>query len=213
MINKMNTILLDGKEIILNKDITEITIRSNSVMEIINYEGDINIHFILTDNTSLEVLDFNTVGANVSIKVTQNNNSQFNLIHSFKIGSEYRFNYQANIIGNSNYNNISIKGITTSDEAHIFADAIINKISIDNVINENIKVLTLGGKAFISPMLHVFAKDVIANHNTAISNIREEELFYLMMKGISKERAIELISNGYLYGQFKEDFINKIKDI
>ena len=56
-------------------------------------------------------------------------------------------------------------------------------------------------------------KEVIANHNTAISNIREDELFYLNSKGISLVGAIRLIEDGYLYGILKkyEEFYKLVR--
>ena len=84
--------------------------------------------------------------------------------------------------------------------------------SKDNVLDENIKVLTIGGKCFTKPMMHINVKECIANHNTAISNVREDEIFYLMSKGITRDKAVELISDGYLYGLYKDyDFLEKIR--
>ena len=61
-------------------------------------------------------------------------------------------------------------------------------------------------------MMHINVKECIANHNTAISNVREDEIFYLMSKGITRDIAIKLISDGYLYGLYKDEkFLNEIR--
>ena len=61
-------------------------------------------------------------------------------------------------------------------------------------------------------MLHISALNVLANHNTAISNVNEDALFYLMSKGIDRKQATKLIEDSYIYGLFKnEEFINLIK--
>lgn len=94
-------------------------------------------------------------------------------------------------------------------------DGVVKDKTKGNILNEDIRVLTIEGTLSVAPKLHVNALDVEANHNTAISNIREDELFYLMSRGIDKEQAINLIKDGYLYGYFKrvdEEFYNLIKE-
>ena len=82
----------------------------------------------------------------------------------------------------------------------------------NNELNENIRILTIEGQAFVSPMLHISALNVLANHNTAISNVNEDALFYLMSKGIDRKQATKLIEDSYIYGLFNnEEFINLIK--
>ena len=54
---------------------------------------------------------------------------------------------------------------------------------------------------------------VIANHENAIGSINEEELFYLMSKGLTKENAEKLICKGYLLSNMhNEELKDKIKE-
>ncbi len=207
----MNKIIMGGNCLKLENYESEIIVSDNSKLYILDSKEDLKLNIILEDNASLEVYDFNTHNKSVSINVTQKNNSRFEYLHTFRIDDEYNFNYNANILGNNNINNINISGVSLGF-AHMFIDGVINKNTKGNELNENIKILTTKGKAFISPMLHVSALDVIANHNTAISNIREDELFYLMSKGIERDKAISLIEDGYLYGILKNtEFYEFIK--
>lgn len=207
----MNKIIMDGDNLKLDNYESEITVKDNSKLYILDNDQELKLKIILEDNTSLEVYDFNTHSKSSSVEVVQNNNTKFAYYHTFKIYEDYNFNYNANILGNNNINNINISGVSVGF-AHMFVDGIIDKNTKGNELNENIKILTTEGKAFISPMLHVSALDVIANHNTAISNIREDELFYLMSKGIEKDKAISLIEDVYLYGIFKNtEFYEFIK--
>lgn len=201
----MNKILLDE----FNK---RINITENSVLYIYNVEEDINLEIDMEDSTELLILDFNINNKSTKIKINQKNNDTVNYIHTFKITGTYNFEYIANIEGNNNINNVNIKGIT-SGNVSMYVEGIAKEKTKNNYLNENIKVLNLGGKVFTSPMLHISTLDIIANHNTAISNIRSDELQYLNSKGISNMAAISLIENGYLYGPFKEyeEFLNLIK--
>lgn len=200
----MNKILLDGEVLVLTDGNFEITIKGKSVINIPNNKNEINLKLNLEDHADLEVNDYNLENKCTNIEVIHNNNSVFNYFHTFKVNGKYQFNYKAIIKGDNNINNIHISGISNG-EVIMDVDGIISANSKENEINENIKVLTIEGNAFVSPMLHVNAENCIVNHNTAISNIREDELFYLMSKGISKKSCIKLIENGYLYGLFKNN--------
>ena len=113
--------------------------------------------------------------------------------------------------GNNNISEVFIKGIARGN-VKLNIDGDIDEKTNDNELNEEIKVLTRGGKVVCSPILHVSTKNVIANHGNSISNIDEGTLFYLMSKGISVSRATKLIEDSYLYGLFKdnEEFKNMI---
>ena len=67
-------------------------------------------------------------------------------------------------------------------------------------------------KISILPNLIVDSNDVVANHNVTISNINEEELFYLNSKGINESDAIKLLRNGFMLSIFSdEEFKETIK--
>ncbi|MDE6141415.1 MAG: SufD family Fe-S cluster assembly protein, partial [Bacilli bacterium] len=115
------------------------------------------------------------------------------------------------INGDNNINNINISGVSNGFVS-MNVDGHVKEHIKDNELNENIRILTISGRAFVSPMLHVSSLNVLANHNTAISNVNEDYLFYLMSKGIDKNAATKLVEDSYLYGLFKnEEFINLIK--
>lgn len=207
----MNKILVDEEVYILNDDISVLDIKKDTKVYIYNLDN-IDITFNLKDNVSVLVFDFNTLDKKSKIVVNQCNNTKFSYYHTFKVGGDYRFNYVANILGDNNKNELKISGISNGN-ANIFVDGIVKSKTKNNYLNEDIKVLTIDGKANISPMMHINIKDVIANHNTAISNVREDVIFYLMSKGINRSDAIKLICDGYLYGLFKdeEEFLKAIK--
>lgn len=207
----MNKLLLDGNTITLRAYQSTIEVTKSSTLYILDSASDLTLDITLKDNVSLYIYDFNTHNKNSSIIVRQGNNTKFNYNHTFKVDGEYKFNYEAHIIGNDNINNININGISNGNVS-MNVDGKINEQVNNNELNENIKILTINGKAFISPMLHVSALNVLANHNTAVSNVNEDYLFYLMSKGLTCEVATKLIEDGYLYGLFKNtEFINLIK--
>jgi len=62
------------------------------------------------------------------------------------------------------------------------------------------KVLLLGGnaKAEVDPELEILTNDVKASHAASVGQVDEEQIFYLMSRGFSKEKAIELIVEAFL---------------
>lgn len=208
----MNKILMDEEFRISNGESYILTCSGRVTINIYDHLSDIDLNIILNDDAILDVNDFNLNNKTTKIMITQNNNSKFTYNHTFKINGEYNFFYKAVINGDNNVNNINISGVSNG-MVKMDVDGVVKEHSKNNELNENIKILTIDGKAFISPMLHVNALDVIANHNTAISNVREDEIFYLMSKGIGRKKAIGLIENGYVYGLFKnnKEFLNLIK--
>lgn len=92
------------------------------------------------------------------------------------------------------------------------------------VVMQKAKGLTLSKEAKIKamPNLYIDEYDVIANHSAAIGSISNEDLFYLMSRGLSKEEATSLVVIGFikpiidnisddsLKEQIYQDFIKKL---
>ena len=57
------------------------------------------------------------------------------------------------------------------------------------------------------PILLIDEYDSMANHGAAIGKMSDDELFYLMSRGLSKEEAFMLIINGII-----RPFVNNIID-
>lgn len=206
-----NKILMDGNIYKLDNNNLNIDVKNDSKIyindEILNYKIDIN----LLDNAKLEMYIYTTKETNNSIKISLNNNTSLKVFHTFDIDSEFVLNLDTVMLGNNNLCDIHISGITRN-LVKLNIDGIVNSNTENNTLNESIKVLTRGGKVISSPMLHVSTKNVLANHGNSISNIDKEQLFYLMSKGITKDKSIELIEDSYKYGLFKnnDDYIKYI---
>lgn len=197
----MNKILMDGDKLYYNGDIDKIEVDGHVtifIKDILNYKLDITVK----KSSTLNIYIFASKNSDSTLNINQESESNVTLVHTFKIDGEYNFKYRANISGNKNINNVLISGVSNG-RVSLDVDGIVSKKTESNELNENIKVLTINGKCFVAPKLHVSALDVLANHNTAISNVREDELFYLFSKGIDKKHAISLIEDSYVYGYLK----------
>jgi Fe-S cluster assembly protein SufD len=92
-----------------------------------------------------------------------------------------------------------------SFEGQIYVDRIAQKTDSYQLS----KHLLIGedARAFSKPNLEVFADDVIASHGATISPLNEEELYFLCSRGISKQKACDLLKQGFL-----TFFLESIKD-
>ena len=54
------------------------------------------------------------------------------------------------------------------------------------------------------PTIQIDAKDVDIGHEASVSNINEEQLFYLMSRGLSEQAARAMIVNGFIDAFVKE---------
>ena len=107
-------------------------------------------------------------------------------------------------------NNILAKGTVTDRATSVFRGLIkIEKEAqqTDSYLADHTLILSDNALANSIPSLQIEANDVKASHGATVGQIDEEQLFYLMSRGLSREHAEELIVNGFF-----EPLINKISD-
>jgi Fe-S cluster assembly protein SufD len=80
-------------------------------------------------------------------------------------------------------------------------------------LNHNL-ILSDAAIANAKPNLEIFADDVKASHGATMSEVDDEQLFYLQSRGISKESARSLLIRGFIqeiidqipYASIRDDF-------
>lgn len=110
--------------------------------------------------------------------------------------------------------NIVSKGVNIKDGSLSFniTGTVYNGI-VDCELSQNSRIITMNEKPCnINPNLLIEENDVVANHAALIGKFNEEEIFYLMSRGITREDAIKLLTKGFLQDNtvFKEDIENII---
>ena len=88
------------------------------------------------------------------------------------------------------------------------------------VCNQDNQIINMSnGKSTICPNLLIDNYDVDSNHAAYIGKFRDEEIFYLMSRGISREICNRLLLNGFLINSDSIDmnkielFVNEIKNL
>lgn len=96
---------------------------------------------------------------------------------------------------------------------------IIKQGNIKSILKQNTKGIMLSNSSTIKsmPILLIDEYDVVANHGLSIGRLSDDELFYLMSRGISKDDALKMMLSGiinkFLDNEiFNEDLISKYKE-
>lgn len=111
----------------------------------------------------------------------------------------------------SNLNNKAVSILNGSVTFNI-TGTVYNNIN-DCIINQNNRIINLNEKQnIINPILLIDENDVEANHAALIGKFSDEELFYLMSRGIDKESALNLLVKGFLRLDVNDKKIDDIID-
>lgn len=124
--------------------------------------------------------------------------------------------------------NFSIKHNSMDTESHLVNYAVCDKKStllvdnegfvVENAERSNMNQITKGiildleSEISANPVLKIDNYNVIANHGASIGAIGDDELFYLMSRGLTKEDSERLILSGYYAFVINEVKEEKIKD-
>lgn len=217
---EMNKIVVEQKELtLINEDVlitnilekeVIINIKGNVICGFINLPSECKITINLNESSNLQC-DFFVQLKNVTnqIHINSNESSKLNLNYACTFEGENHLSIYNDVNSNNTENNIYVRTVEIDGTLDIVAEGYIREGTKSSVYLEDIKALTNKNNSVkIMPNLLVKTNSVIANHNATISNINEQELFYLGSKGINKENAIKLIKNGFLKGILS---INELK--
>lgn len=123
--------------------------------------------------------------------------------------------YKIKIYHNDNYvtSNISNKCLGNNNSKITFEiDSILDKGNIGCYMNQDTKIICMGDvDAKIEPNMYIEEDDVEARHGSVIGKFDEEDLFYLMSRGIPKEESIKLMIKGFILSNLVVNMDNRSK--
>ena len=151
---------------------------------------------------------FNMFSVNSSLSVNIDLlNDDINYRYAYSTINKDNNDYEINInhLGNNIISNITNHGINTEDNKLLFViNTIVPKNSLNITTNQDSKIIVLkDNNASIKPNLLIDNDDIEANHAAYIGRFKEEELFYLMTRGIKKEDAVDLMIKSFLIGNME----------
>lgn len=136
-------------------------------------------------------------------------------IHAITVNVEHFSPYSVGLI--TNHGIVKDKGVL-----HVDGIGKINQGMNQSNSQQQTRIITLSDNAKVNanPYLLIDEYDVLAGHGAGIGKVDEEQLYYLMSRGLSKKEAEKLIILGFLYpiiemissDKIKESFIQTIEN-
>lgn len=209
----MNKLIVDKENNIdLKNNVIELDIKVNELT--INIEGKVLINEITTKELEELNLVINVKPnseliynrfiihniMNNKIIINQQENSSMRFNYSIIANDKCKLDFDSNITGDNNETEINVRAVTQNNGSVNIRQTADTKPKIkDNNLLESIKVLLLNNEeSVIVPNLLVSSNEIEVNHAATLSSIDKNYLFYLNSKGISNEKAEELIKEGFL---------------
>ena len=103
-----------------------------------------------------------------------------------------------------------IRGILKDESESKYLGSIVieqNAFQTESFLDDAVLVLGEGTKNQSEPILEIKNNDVKASHGSTTGRINNEEVFYLMARGLSKQEAENIIVEGFF-----EKLLNQIED-
>ena len=185
----------------------------------VSFDNELTIDNKYTVNNDLKVIKFynnKKVVENIDIDLLKEGaNIDYHFANICKEKERYTINVNhkckktsSNIINRSiAFKNSILKFIINSN---------VKKEAIESELDQNTRIVTMGEcDAAISPNMFIPMDNVIAKHGSVIGSFKDDQVFYLMSKGINYNDTLKLLIKGYIFGNLDIDFENrkKIMDI
>ncbi len=111
--------------------------------------------------------------------------------------------YKANVVhkGKESFSRASMFGVCEgSSQMQFLGSSDIRKGAAKTNTRQEAKIVNLSGKArcVASPALLISEEDVFASHGASMGSVPDNDIFYLMSRGIDRPTANKLIMVGYL---------------
>ena len=214
----MNNIVLTGGINILDKysDNAHIQVKSDSTLNAININRNLNLDITIENDAKLVLNMFDYVNdLTININVISSDRSKFTLNACFICEGKYELNIDNNLYGSDIENTVNIRGINEkSGTVKILMNGVVAGETKNNIMNEYARIINKSDSAnVLIPNLIVNTNEVSANHGVSIGGFRDNELFYLMSKGIDKHTAKKIIEEGFILSIMDETNKETIKNI
>lgn len=208
-------------QIIKEKDKEDIIITiakdKTPILDVLSVNTNNNITYYLEENAKVEVNKL-VIDNSDHIKIYLKKGSKINYNYS-------SINYKRNIyhieVFHEDKNTTSIirnHGVNINNEDLVFkVDGSILKNCKDCICKQDNKIISMkDNHAEIKPNLMIDNDEIEAEHSAYIGKLDDEELFYLMSRGIKKNQAKNLLLKAFLLGDIQiedERFLNIINSI
>lgn len=161
---------------------------------------DIDITYKLNKNSKLVVYQY---GININNNIVVNldgENSSVEYHYSTINYSDHKFKIDINHNSSNTISNIYNHGVNVLNNILSFdVNGKVIKTSDNCICNQENQIINLlDGNSMISPNLLIDNYNVSSSHSAYIGKFKENIIFYLMSRGISKSKSYELLIRSFL---------------
>lgn len=201
----------------------DINISKDKCINLFEYSCDndisINNKFFLDKSASLILNKFycnKNCNENIEIYL---DGEKSDIKYNFSSISMEKNKYKIDIYHNFNATSSSIYNkIIAKDNSSNFFDinSYVKNGILDTYIDQHTRIITLGdSNNRINPNMYTHDNSCTAVHSSTIGNVGDDELFYLMSRGISYENSIKLIVKGNILSNIAipDEYYKKINNI
>ena len=214
----MNNIVVD-KELdikdsigIISYTLSDNIINITGKCKIYDYNNNKNIIINMQDNSYLEYYKVRNKLEDTNLVINQNNDTYLDYKEIIINNDDFKYNIETILKGDNNVSKVTLRCLNESGSASIFANGKVEEKTKNNELLEDLRGLNSSNNdLIIKPDMQINSLDVSANHKVTISNVKDDELFYLESKGVNKVDATKLLKEGFILGilpsDMKEDII------
>ena len=179
---------------------------------------DLDNRYIINDGSVLVIKFYNNdmVKENINIDLCSiGSKIDYHFANICRNTEDYVINIDHKCMNTSSYIDNRSLALKNS-KINFIINSKVGKKAIKSILNQNTRIVTMDDcEAKISPNMFIDTDDALAKHGSIIGTFKEEDVFYLMSKGISYNDTLKLLVKGYLLanigGYF--DLRKKIMDI
>lgn len=186
-----------------------------------DYNYYLNINIKDYSNLDLYTSDYNKKDSNINktINLLGNESKFTGFEYLSAINNKIYGGFYVNHLHKNTTSNLVLNYLSNKD-GYINRDAVSTiEANMDNSSSsENIKGIILSEKSRIDakPVLVISCDDVKASHGCAIGTVDQNEIYYLMSRGLSKEDSLRIICKSLVNPFLKEasddiEFLNLVK--
>ena len=201
---------------------------------IINVNKNVNLHlfekingnnakirtkYYIKENGNAKISKFNNIKEIKEYAIINLDEENASIEYNLKTIAEQEENYDILTYHNASNTKSTINpnGVNIKDGKIKFnVSSFVPKGKIKCDASQNNKIINLtDNQCIINPNLYIDEYDVSASHSAWIGSFKEEELFYLMSRGINKSDATKLLIKGFLTSklEIEEKELENIKNI
>lgn len=234
-----NNILYGCNSVNVDKNNIEFISNGEYKLEIINSDR-VDINIVIKDNVCVKLFIFGSccdINSKIVYKLGYSsnlilfkfyNNKRMEEIEDIYLDGKYSkisYNFSSICFGVENYkirvfhNNNCVDSYISNkcigydgSKVSFFIDSILGKGNTGCKMDQDTRVICMGDvDSKISPNMYIEEDDVEARHGSVIGRFNEDDIFYLMSRGINEEEVIKLMVKGFILSHLVIDMESRSK--